>query len=277
VPPPPLGATDLGEQAADVFVDFERNHPVLKFAALDKVNVFKARPVALVEGSPVRTLARTKQGPAILEVTDTDHRAIVVPFFNQTSSDWPFDLGFVAFLLDAVRYLSDVQGGTLGDELQPGGTLATRLPKGARDISLETPLGAADDGGRERVDLEPAPDGTISFAPVRRVGVYTLTWTGIGGATDLSVNAPTPAPNATNASSLPASPATGRFFRTITANLLDPIESDIAARTDLPMARQIVAADTRSERTRRYWPYLLLSLLGVIMLEWWVYNRKVAL
>jgi hypothetical protein len=33
----------------------------------------------------------------------------------------------------------------------------------------------------------------------------------------------------------------------------------------------------RAEATRRLWPWLLLAVLGVMLVEWWVYNRRVQL
>jgi hypothetical protein len=43
------------------------------------------------------------------------------------------------------------------------------------------------------------------------------------------------------------------------------------------MASATVAAAQRDEikRTKPLWPWLLLGALAVIMLEWFVYNRKV--
>ena len=53
----------------------------------------------------------------------------------------------------------------------------------------------------------------------------------------------------------------------------------LAAGRTLALANDEVAAqsDDESALTRKLWPYLLLAALAIIMLEWWVYNRKVAI
>jgi hypothetical protein len=43
------------------------------------------------------------------------------------------------------------------------------------------------------------------------------------------------------------------------------------------MAREVVQSSERASanRRRQLWPWFLLGALGVVMLEWFVYNRKV--
>lgn len=250
VPPPPLGAVDGGAGEADVIVDYVRDHPALKFSNLDKINIAEARKVTVRDGDPVRVLARVKQGPAILEVTDPAATALVVTF-DPGAGDWPFDVGFVAFMADAIMHLSQTQGATAGQTLRPGDTLVTRLPGGVSSVTMRTPSG-------DRKTIDAAPDGTVSYGPLERTGVYTLTWDGPAGSTDVLVN--------------------GAPVRPITVNLVDPAESDLGTRPSLAMAREVVDAekDRTGLLTRRLWPYAILAALGVVMLEWWVYNRKVA-
>ena len=78
---------------------------------------------------------------------------------------------------------------------------------------------------------------------------------------------------------LRASSGSGRSVRPFAANLLDPAESDCATVTKLELASRPVAAETggQTKVARRLWPWLILGALGVILLEWFVYNRKVQL
>lgn len=252
VPPPPAGAIDQGESEPDVFVDFVRDHPVLRLASLDKVSIVKARKVSIAPDTAVRTLARTKAGPAILEITDPSSQAIVV-CFDPTDSDWPFQAGYVLFLGTSVLYLSETQAGSAGDGVKVGETIQTRLPDGARSASIRTP-------DNQDTRLEPAPDGTVTFGPVTRTGIYTVSWTGIATARDV---------------------ADGSIARrSISANLLDPQESDLGTRVQMNLANReakSVNSDAKATLVRKLWPWLLVVVLGVIMLEWFVYNRKVAI
>lgn len=249
-PPPPLGAIAEPKDEPDVIADYQREHPALKLADLEKISIAKFPKVTISDGSPVKVLARAKTGPAILEVTDISSQALVLPF-NPSASDWPYNLGYVVFLANSILYLSQTQAGAAGKSLTPGETLSTRLPRGATSVRLRTP-------GNDTISLEAAPDGTVSYGPILRTGVYTLSWTGAAAGNDLIVS--------------------GKPQRSISVNLLDPKESDLGTRQNIAMAREVVSAQSEKESilTRRLWPYLLLGALALVMFEWFIYNRKVA-
>ena len=64
----------------------------------------------------------------------------------------------------------------------------------------------------------------------------------------------------------------------IVANLLDAFESDVRASETLDLGvRRVEASSARAEGASRrsLWPWLILACLAVLMVEWWVYNRKV--
>jgi hypothetical protein len=195
----------------------------------------------------VQVVAQTPDGPAIVEITDVKTRAIVVPF-NPIDSTWPLDPGFVLFLADSLSYLTD--SGIVGKTIRPGETLSERLPQGAKDVRLTLP-------DRDRRDLFPAADGSVNYA-ITQIGIYTVSWEGAGTPTDEVLEG-------------------GRVRRHVAANLLDPQESEIGTRPKLAMGREEVAGqtDASAKLSRKLWPWLLLAALAVIMLEWFVYNRKV--
>ena len=101
--------------------------------------------------------------------------------------------------------------------------------------------------------------GDVNFAPVHKVGYYTLQWTGPLGPTDVEVN--------------------NKSRRALAANLLDQSESQVATRPTLALATQVVAATKPGEGpgTLNLWPYLLALCCGVLLVEWFIYNRKVSL
>ncbi len=138
----------------------------------------------------------------------------------------------------------------VGDSVRCGDTLSTRLPTGSGGARIVLP-------DNQRLDLEPGADGSVAFGPIARTGIYTVSWNGQATASDVVVD--------------------GRARRAIAANLLSPDESDIGTREKLALAREIVQAQTQKEvaLTRKLWPWLLLGALGMVLFEWWVYNRKV--
>lgn len=244
--------TDKGKAGNATIVDWQRTHPALRNVTLDSVFIAESRDVEVRPGSTAVTIARTERGPAIIELSSGPTRAIIVPFEIGASS-WPLDVSFVVFLASALDYLGGDAIAGASDSTQMGATVSERLPAGATDIRLLPPPGVAD---MTETSLSPLPDGTVVFGPIRRAGVYRLTWKGGAAPGDLQEN--------------------GRSIRRIPANLLDPQESVVAATTTVELASRVVASrDGTFKGDQRLWPYLLLACAGLLMLEWFIYNRKV--
>ncbi len=289
--PTGAGLIDKGKGGASIFLDWSRQHPVMRNVGLDAVIISESRPIEIqgrsessgagapgepapAEGAPKAAptdaskngaggapgtqplgasllIASTDQGPGIVESTGQDWRAVVVPF-DVAKTNWPFDVGFVVFLASAVDYIGGGQGGASGvDKLvRPGDVIAARLPAGAEDARAKAP-----DGREEPIVV--AADGRAIYGPVRSLGVYEITWNGVAGPGDRAGD--------------------GRASRSYAADLLDPQESDIGASDELQLATGSVTrlAQQHANLTTKLWPYFVLGALALVMLEWFVYNRKV--
>lgn len=246
----PSGMIDEGKGNQGGIVDWRRDHPTLRGAALDNLIIADMRKVRLEQGGGSVAIATSDQGPAIIEATSAEVKAIVVPF-DPAASTWPFDVSFVIFTASAVNYLGDDGASGTGRMVQPGQVLADRVPAGATDIKMRTP-----DGLEQAVAS--STDGSIAFGPLARAGVYELTWNGPGGPTDEPGEG-------------------GRMRRVFAANLADPEESDVAAVDTIELANQPVAAsgDGSAVADMKLWPWLILFALAFVMFEWFIYNRKV--
>lgn len=256
VPPPPQGVDDLGESGSSAVIDWRRNHPVLRGLTLDGLVMARSRPMRIPPDSGVVSLAEIPAGPTMVEVSDGSVRAIVASF-DLAQTNWPFQVGFVVFLGSAIDYLSGGvadEAGANPRQLTPGGVLSDRIPAGAQRVRV-VPPGAAPTGPQE---LVPAVDGRIVYGPVRHRGVYRVEWDGPAGETDLT--------------------DAGRVTRVYAANLLDAEESDVRPAEELGLADRVVQARRQSGvRLLELWPYAVLAALAVMLFEWWVYNRRVAL
>ncbi len=245
----PGGAlVETGDAGTAQVIDWRRDHPVLRSVGLESLVIGKLRQVEPVPGAGAQVLARADKGPAIFDIQDSDARAIVC-VFDSAQSNWPFEVSFVVFLASAINELGE--GGAMlpGRMVQPGGVLSDRIPLGPASAELTLP-------GGEAAGVTPAADGSVVYGPVRTVGLYGLEWEGAGGAND--------------------EVAGRRVRRVYAANLLDSAESEIASAEKLGLAsREVTAARTESEIVRKLWPWFVLGALAVIMLEWFVYNRKV--
>ncbi|MBC7834090.1 MAG: VWA domain-containing protein [Phycisphaerales bacterium] len=254
-PPPPMGLIDRGEiDEPAVIIDHDRQHPALALAGLTELVIYKGHKLEVGEQSAVTVIARDQNGPAIVETTSDATRAIIVPF-DPGESDWPIKPGFVLFVASSLTYLAHEGPQDVSRSLTPGQTLAERLPVGAQEARLSLPDG-------ERFDLVPAADGSVAYGPLNKVGIYTISWRGSAQAGDV-----------------PVEEGSDRVRRALAANLLDPEESTIGARPALALASRNVLAEQAgtANSKQRLWPWLILAALFVIMLEWYVYNRKVHL
>lgn len=253
VPPPPIGVERLPEGGAGTIIDWRRNHPVLRDLTLDGLDIGKTRPMRIPEASGAVSIAETAEGPAMVELSEGTVRALVASF-DLAQTDWPFHVGFVVYLGSAIEYLS---GGSPDAEAQtarqiaPGNVLADRVPADAQGLRVVLP-----DGGSQ--ELVPGLDGRVVYGPVRHEGIYRLRWSGTAGATDLVED--------------------GRVSRFFAANLLDPQESDITPAEQLGLADRTVAAQRAdASGVLELWPFIVLGGLAIMMFEWWVYNKRVAL
>lgn len=238
-----------GEAGASTMVSWRRDHPALRSLNLDNVDIFKSLRADVPAGSTALVLGESTSGPVMFELIASDSRAVVVGF-DPASSDWPFDVSFIVFLSYATDYLGSGGGWAVARSAQPGLTASDRLPEKASGVEMTGPGGISVGAGL-------APDGSASFGPFPKVGVYTATWDGPGAGGDVV--------------------AGGRASRRFAVNLLDPAESDIRAAEDIQMGSTGATASTDETggSVRILWPWLLLGALAVVMLEWYVYNRKV--
>ena len=246
--PPPLGLAQAEPGPPTVFITWDRDHPALRPLNLSPIAITESRPVVIPPDASAEIIAETDAGPGIIELMTPEAHALVVPFEPLTTT-WPFDSSFPLFVATATVYVGG-SGSESAQSLTPGQILADRLPIDAKDVELRTP---AD----ERTRLVPTPDGRVAFGPLRRAGVYRMSWEGSGTARDGRDGS--------------------RAVRLFAANLLDPAESDVAPADAITLASRTVAASRAGDTkiNQRLWPWLLLAALAIVMLEWWIYNRKV--
>ncbi|MEM9167919.1 MAG: VWA domain-containing protein [Planctomycetota bacterium] len=250
--PSAFGLSVEPSSASDELIDWSPTHPVTRDLELTgRVTLADAPRVTVGDGSAVEVLAEAGVGPMIFDAAAGATRAIVVAFDPDRSS-WPFDVSYVVFLASALEVLGDGGSEAAGRTVQPGSTYTDRLPIGARSVRMiidNTP----------DVDLTPADDGRVSFGPIRRSGVYRLEWSGPSAAGDLEEG--------------------GRVRRPIVANLVDANETDLRVVRTLSFASGVVEGDAGGavDAPLRLWRWLLLAVLAILLIEWWVYNRRVVL
>ena len=253
VPVGPSSLTDLGEGPPTEVIDWRRDHPTLRGLSLSAVRMAASRQVGVSEDGSTTVIASTSAGPAIVALESARTRAVVVPW-DIDDSNWWLEPSFIVFLGQSVRHVTDGGPGDAIVASRPGVSRGETLPVGVDSAELVPPQGSS-----YGVPVDAA--GQAVAGPLREVGLYTLRWEGPPGPSDTRNG--------------------NRSERRFAVNLADAGASDVTPRRELVIQAERIGASGLGEGSNRtpqsLWPWLLVAALAIVMLEWYVYNRKVQL
>ncbi|MCH2183342.1 MAG: BatA and WFA domain-containing protein [Mariniblastus sp.] len=156
------------------------------------------------------------------------------------NSDWPNHLSFPLFVQNVVIALG---GGARFDANQgtrPGELVNIRTVVPSSTITVRDPEG-------ETVSLGSRGDRRFVYGSADSTGIYSV-----------------------------IDQASNREQQLFPVNLLDPRESNLVVREKLEVGYEEIAGTVESiPETRQFWPWLVLFALIVLILEWFIYNRRV--
>ncbi len=240
--PPIEGLTAFGTHEG-VYPRITRDeHPLFRMAGLDELYVSKL--IAIAPDKRFEILAESAEGPLIVSLDRSDLHVVHVAF-DPLDSNWPFQRSFVNFIGNAVEHLGRAGDSVTGRSLAPGEAIALRLPPGSKDGELTLP-----DGTTTRCTI--ATDGSFSWGPVQLAGLYRLSFASPVGDT--------------------------RDTRMVGVNIESADEARIAPRESLDFGTTTVQGiNVASSRRGALWPWILGACLGLMLLEWWSYQRQIRL
>jgi hypothetical protein len=243
--------------------DFDLEHPVTAlFASVDEVSLLKARTyrLALLDptGRRARVLASFTGGlPALVEGEVGEGRSMLLTTtIDRDWSDLALRTSFVPLIHQLMAHLARRDDGRDGANVTVSPSVKVPLPTGRGGLVLHRPDGA-------EVMLE-APDNealagvrTITVSGIDILGSYTLRRRG-GGQEQVRFTAH---PDPAESDLMPIDPdALDRALNRHGATERSPLASPLA---------------TTSEPARRpLWPYLLVSLFGLVLFEAWCVLRQ---
>ncbi|MGB6045904.1 MAG: BatA and WFA domain-containing protein [Pirellulales bacterium] len=228
-------------------IDTERTHPVMQLLDLGDVSIYQAHEVKPPAGG---TVLIESQGGAIFAIAPREgYVDAVLGFeFQQTDEDgktvyntnWPLRTSFAVFIQDLIGYLANPNRKLASISIAPGHSHELHLPDGPEELKIIRP-----DGSENVVRNH---QNRYSFTRTDLLGVYEYSQGGL----------------------------THRF----TVNLFDPNESDIRPmpETSVRLGNTKVVGSARPDwHFTRYaiWKLLALLGLGVLLFEWYIYNRRV--
>ncbi len=225
------------EITEQVFVNWRESHPLLRHVPLDKVLVGSWDRLNLP--SHAVKLVEGENSTAIAFITDPGHRYVIAAFDLLDSNLFKGPAPLV-FLQNAVMYLASGGLTESGRLIHAGETIAASVPPGATEAVVVGP--------GSRIDKINVTDRrTMTYARTDQVGFYRSTFDDARKTAEVYA-----------------------------ANILDPIESNVAPARELRLGGgQLVAVEEDVKVNEPLWPYAVAAALVVLMLEWWVYNRRV--
>jgi hypothetical protein len=234
-------------RAAPVLIDSHQSHPLTHLVQMQNVLVLEARALRGPPGT--FPLIEADIGPvyAIAPRGSYEDAVLGMPLVTfspegnmQVNTNWPRRRSFPVFVLNAVKYLGGVRNNLAMLPVTPGAAVTLRLTSGTRRASVETPRG-------ERLTLEAPPGGNLVFTQTDALGVYQV-----------------------------REDESSQVRQQFAVNLFDGRESDLTPAEKLNLGYEEVAAtrDLLPQR-RELWRWLVLAALGVVLLEWYVYHRRV--
>jgi Ca-activated chloride channel homolog len=184
------------------------------------------------------TLLEGLQAPLIVAGQIGQQRVIWLGF-DTLQSDWPLRVSFPIFIANAVEWLNPAATGNSRLTVRTGEPLRLLLPQPVGAARVRSP-----DGTARELSFD-TPTREILFGDTARQGIYRI--------------------------------EAGTNTATFCVNLLDPVESDIRPREELPMGKfGSVSATTLKRAGVGLWRWLALAGLGVLLFEWWFYHKRTA-
>ncbi len=211
--------------------------PLLRYVDLSDVHILQARAVEPPPGA--RVLVEAEGGP-LLFVAEQPEGRLAVLTFDLRDSDLPLQIAFPILTANLADWLLPWGAVTLPALVCPGDAIPIQPDPEATEIVVTGP-----DGSRHTL---PVGEEIPVFAATGQLGVYLVE------QFDRS--------------------ETSLQSAVLAVNLFDEAESDIAPREVVWVGQAEVTAAVREEEGRReFWPWLAGVALGVLIVEWWVYQQ----
>ncbi|MCC5829220.1 MAG: VWA domain-containing protein [Phycisphaeraceae bacterium] len=251
---PPVANLDWIENDRDppeahFFLDWDRDHPLLRGVMLEEVTVENPGRLRLTPAS--RVLVEGPGGPAIAALEHRGQRFVLVgfqltdPTRRVRMTDWVLQASFPIFIDNALSFLNpEAAQGELGGGDESLASLAAIAGRAPVPMPIWDDLETVTWQGPTTVRARLRDDSAVWPTP-SRAGIYRA------------------------ANTVP------RSWRTIPVNIESAHAFDPNVRSELPLintpTRTITAGD---EGLRELWPYLVMLALILLTAEWLIYLRQ---
>ena len=245
---PPGDVWKFGElRSPTPILDSSQSHPLMFGHSMNSVTVVDSRSVTGPPGSV--SLVDSLDGSIMAIGPRGSFEDLVIGFplleYDDAgdaimNSDWPSKLGFPLFVQNIIVAMGNSVYESM-EQKKPGEivTIRTQLP--LPEIQVLTPDSV-------KSTLKPRGDSSFSFTGTEQSGVYQV-----------------------------LEPSSGEVEQMFAVNLLDKTESDLAVNEQLDIGFNEIEGtrDQRRPARKEFWPWLVGAAMLVLLVEWYIYNRRV--
>lgn len=183
-----------------------------------------------------KVLVNGDQGP-LIAVSYVNGARVITVAFDPMQSRWPLRISFPMFITNAINFLASSGQSRSARKIRTGEVLLLSGAPGADKVSVTSPNGS-------RMELAVDEGATVAYGLTGQVGIYEV--------------------------------ESGDRFLRYAANLTDSSESDISPGASLVVGSREVAGERALVLPKReFWRELLLFAFVVMLVEWYIYNRRV--
>jgi hypothetical protein len=154
-------------------------------------------------------------------------------------TNWPLQTSFPLFLRNVLYNLANVDYAARAVSVQAGEPMVLRPEAGVQALNITPPLGPV-------VELKRGNRPDFVFSDTDQVGVYGVKRDD-GGLSNFAVN------------------------------LLDPNESNIEPREEIRIGTERFSTGQSRAQPRDLWKWILVLAVVFLMVEWYIYNKRVSL
>ncbi len=243
---PKIAGVSSGEVIDDqVIFDWNDAHPILRHVAVETLYVFEwldlkmpAEAVSIIDGQTSPVLSYLTRNASQFLISAFSPLIVDEVGNKRMNTYWVTSPDFVVFMQNAIQYLASSVAVTGMKNVAPGDPVTLPLGDHAGIARISRPDGTID-------EIRTAGLQTIHYARTRQIGAYRLDG-GVPGHDMFAVN------------------------------LFDPVESRVEPSTRLTISAEAVEARAGEVQVNKpAWPYFLLAILLLLLVEWIVYNRRV--
>jgi len=256
--PPEGGWSQTGSGTYQILA-VKANHPLLQW--IDLSDVVFADGVVLRPPSGASVLGYSEAGPVLATVPREGFEDLVLGFAivqtvmgpdNESTiyenTNWSTLPSFSIFAHNLLRYFQ-TRGTTVAGDIRPGNSVTLNAPAPLAKLRVLSP----GEGEPKQTELQADRSGQCGFSETASLGVYDIQYEGDSSS---------------------AGAALWRFA----VNLFDRAESDISVQPE-PSVQigyvEVAGQPDWEPRRQEIWKVLVLGGLVVLLLEWYIYNRRV--